>query len=100
MTNDARFAVSRAARADIRNIARYTQETWGRDQRRRYLDGLNAKFSRLAAQPEMAAERRDFQPPVRIHSHERHLIIYVITTPGILIVRVLHQSQDVPAQLE
>ncbi|MCF6328730.1 MAG: type II toxin-antitoxin system RelE/ParE family toxin [Henriciella sp.] len=93
------FMVSKAANADIRSIARYTQGTWGRDQRRRYLDGLNEKFEVLAVMPEMAAERRDFHPPVRIHHYEKHLIIYVITDNGILIVRVLHQSQDVPAQL-
>lgn len=93
------FTVSKAAHTDIRSIARYTQDTWGRDQRRRYLDGLNEKFEMLAAAPEMAAERRDFRPPVRIHHYEKHLIIYVISGSGILIVRVLHQSQDVPAQL-
>ena len=49
--------------------------------------------------PEMAAERRDFRPPVRIQHYEKHLIIYVIEDSGILIVRVLHQSMDVPAQL-
>ena len=53
----------------------------------------------LAATPEMAAERRDFRPPVRIHRYKKHLIIYEINDSGILIVRVLHQSQDVPAQL-
>jgi toxin ParE1/3/4 len=53
----------------------------------------------LATTPEMAAERRDFQPPVRIHHFEKHLIVYAIANSGILIVRVLHQSQDVPAQL-
>ena len=94
-----KFTVSKAASTDIRSIARYTQDTWGRDQRRRYLDGLNGKFEMLTAMPEMAAERRDFRPPVRIHHYEKHLIIYVIEDSGILIVRVLHQSQDVPAHL-
>ena len=93
------FTVSKAASADIRRIARYTQDAWGRDQRRLYLDGLNEKFEVLAAMPEMAAERRDFHPPVRIHRYEKHLIIYVITVSGILIVRILHQSQNVPTRL-
>ena len=53
----------------------------------------------LAKMPEMAAERRDFRPPVRIHHYEKHLIIYVIEDGGILIVRVLHQNMDVTAQL-
>lgn len=94
-----KFTVSQAANSDIRSIARYTQDTWGRDQRRRYLDGLNEKFELLAAIPEMAAERRDFRPPVRIHHYEKHLIIYVIEDGGILIVRVLHQNMDVTAQM-
>lgn len=95
----AKFTVSKAANSDIRSIARYTQDMWGRDQRRRYLDGLNEKFEVLATMPEMAAERRDFRPPVRIHHYEKHLIIYVINDSGILVVRVLHQSMDVPTQL-
>ena len=93
------FKVSQAASHDIRGIAKYTQKTWCRDQRRRYLNSLNQKFDMLAAMPEMAAERSDFDPPVRIHHHEKHLIVYVAIDDGILIVRVLHQSQDVPALL-
>lgn len=95
----AKYTVSKAANSDIRSIARYTQDTWGKDQRRRYLDGLNEKFDMLAETPELAVERRDFQPPVRIHHYEKHLIVYAINDSGILIVRVLHQSQNVPAQL-
>lgn len=94
-----KVSISQAASNDIRSIARYTQDTWGADQRRRYLNGLNEKFEMLSSMPEMGKERRDFRPPVRIVNYERHLIIYVIDGEEILIVRVLHQSQDVPARL-
>lgn len=93
------FRISNAAREDIRGIGRYTQNAWGAAQRRRYLDGLNDRFIALSEMPEMAAERRDFDPPVRIHPYERHLIVYVTEDDGILVVRVLHQSMDVLAQL-
>lgn len=33
------FSVSRAARADLKNIAAYTQKTWGASQRKTYLKG-------------------------------------------------------------
>jgi len=95
----ARFRVSKAAQADIREIGRYTQRQWGKDQRRVYLDGMNARFRLLANTPLLAAERQTLDPPVRIHPYEKHLIVYVIEDGGILIVRVLHQSMDVPAQL-
>jgi toxin ParE1/3/4 len=93
------FRVSKAAQADIREVGRYTQQQWGKDQRRVYLDGLNDRFQLLANTPMLAAERQTLGLPVRIHPYEKHLILYVIEDGGILIVRVLHQSMDVPAQL-
>ncbi len=93
------FRLSKAAQTDVRNIARYTQKEWGRAQRRRYLDGIQEKFEALSLNPTMTAERFDFNPPVRIYPYEKHLIIYVIGNAGILIVRVLHQSMNVPAHL-
>ena len=93
------FRVIKLAQSDIRGIARYTQNEWGAAQRRAYLDELNAKFETLSQTPTIAAERQDFDPPVRIHHHEKHLIVYIIEDAGILIIRVLHQSMDVPAQL-
>ncbi len=93
------FRVSNAALKDLRDIGRYTQSKWGRGQRVAYLDGLNRQFNALTLNPRLAAERQDFDPPVRIHPHERHLILYVIDGGGILIVRVLHQSMDVARHL-
>ncbi len=93
------FRVSKEAQNDIRNIGRYTQKEWGAAQRRLYLSGLDQKFGQLAANPKFAAERPEFEPPVRIHHHEKHLIVYVLEDSGILIVRVLHGSMDVPARI-
>ncbi len=93
------FLVSKAAYNDIRSIAVYTQKTWGVARRRRYLSGLNDKFVTLADMPEMAPERCEFVPPVRIFPYEKHLIVYVHENAGILILRVLHRNMDIDAQL-
>ena len=95
----ANVRVSEAAFEDIRKIGRYTQQQWGREQRRIYLSGLEQKFAFLAENPETSPERLDFEPPVRIHRHERHLIVYLVQDDGILIVRVLHGSMDIAARL-
>ncbi len=95
----ARFRVSNRAIEDLRAIGRYTQERWGEEQRRKYLDGLDDAFQSLSEFPRMAPEREDFDPPIRIHHHEKHLIIYSVEEDRVLIVRILHQSMDVPAQL-
>jgi toxin ParE1/3/4 len=93
------FRISETALADIESIAWYTAEQWGAAQRNRYMLGLEEEFRTLSLNPEMAAERRDFSPPVRIQAYEKHLIVYVIDDFGILIGRVLHQSMDVPAHV-
>ncbi len=93
------FRVSKAAVADLEDIGRYTQKTWGAKQRRAYLDGLNEQFKALSQTPLIAAERRDFEPPVRIYHHESHLIVYAIDDVDIFILRVLRDRMDVPAQL-
>ncbi len=93
------FRVSLQAQDDIRNIGRYTQRIWGAEQRKFYLSGLDQKFHQLAENPNLAAERREFDPPVRIHLHQRHLIVYVAEEPNILIVRVLHESMDTPSHI-
>lgn len=91
--------VSRAARQDILAIGRYTQRRWGAAQRRRYLDGLERRFERLVLTPTLAAERSEFDPPVRIHRYGAHLVIYRTMREGGLVVRVLHETMDVAGRL-
>lgn len=93
------FRVTRAAQNDLRDIGRHTELAWGREQRRTYLADLESKFDLLSHNPRLAAEHKTFTPPVRIHRHERHLIVYVLDEGGILIVRVLHDAMDIPAHL-
>ncbi|MBN9890159.1 type II toxin-antitoxin system RelE/ParE family toxin [Salipiger abyssi] len=89
-----KYRVSRKAASDLRSIARYTQDTWGAVQRRKYLEGLDSSFRRLAAMPQLAAQRYDIDPPVRIFRYESHLIVYVEEDSGVLILRVRHHSED------
>ena len=94
-----RYRVSLRAKEDLRKIGLYTQKEWGKEQRRKYLSGLDSKFSFLADNPLITHERQEFFPIVRIHQHESHLIIYVIDDLGITILRVLHQSADINRHL-
>jgi toxin ParE1/3/4 len=93
------YRISKAALNDLRDIGRHTEKTWGREQRRKYLAELDEKFALLSNNPRLAAEQNAFTPPVRIHHHERHLIVYVQDEAGIFILRVLHEAMDIPAQL-
>lgn len=93
------YRVSEKAKKDIRAIGIYTQNQWGREQRRKYLSDLEWKFQFLAETSRFAGERKEFSPPVRIHHLERHWVVYVRDEHGILIVRVLHDAMNVPTQM-
>jgi toxin ParE1/3/4 len=43
------FFLSGKAKADVKDIGRYTQERWGVEQRNRYLGDLDACFQKIGA---------------------------------------------------
>jgi toxin ParE1/3/4 len=45
------FTLTNMAKADLKGIAHYTLEKWGRNQRNHYLSILDACFHQLAANP-------------------------------------------------
>jgi toxin ParE1/3/4 len=89
-----------AAEADLSEIWLDGAERWGVEQADRYADGLFAVFDLLAEFPEMAREREEFSPPVRIHSSGSHLVIYRLEGQGVEIIRVLHAHQNLTAYLQ
>lgn len=89
-----------AAEADLSGIWLQGSASWGDEQAERYADGLFAVFDLLAEFPEMARERGEFRPPVRIHPSGSHLVIYRSEGQGIEIIRILHAHQNLMAYLQ
>lgn len=89
------FKVSKKARSDLKAIGRHTQKIWGVEQRRKYLNGINEKFGFLADNPLICRLRTEFSPPIRIHHHEKHLIVYVVEDTDIYIIRVLYEGMQI-----
>ena len=56
-------------------------------------------FPSIARSKEMAREREEFTPPVRIHPSGSHLVIYRREGQGVEIIRILHTHQDLMAYL-
>jgi len=88
-----------AAEVDLSNIWLEGAASWGVGQAERYADGLFALFDLLVEFPEIARERTEFSPPVRIHPSGAHLVIYRQVEQGIEIIRVLHGHQNLTAYL-
>ena len=94
-----KYELSDRADLDLKEIYKYSNVTHGKTQADRYYYGLIVRPEFLADTPQIARERRDLKPPVRVHPHGRHLIVYQEREGHILIVRVLHQSMDIESQL-
>jgi len=99
MPENSRWTIRPAAEIDLADIWTHGAATWGVSQAERYADGLFALFDLLAEYPEMAREREEFMPPVRIHPSGSHLVIYRLEGQGIEIIRILHAHRDLLAYL-
>lgn len=90
---NAAFRLTGIARRDVVEIIRYTREQFGDAQADAYIADLWSAFGLIANQPLIGTERVEVSPPVRLHPHARHNILYVIDERGVLILRVLSGRQ-------
>jgi toxin ParE1/3/4 len=94
------FTLTNMAKADLKGIALYTQEQWGRDQRDEYLNMLDVCFHQLAANPFKGKDSSDIRNGYRKLSVGSHVIFYRQTlNNSIEIVRILHGRMDIETQL-
>jgi toxin ParE1/3/4 len=89
-----RLEFSVAAEEDLIQIYLYGAVNFGTDQAERYYADLQKTFDMLVAHPRLAREHREFTPPVRIHFHKNHVIIYAVHTERLFVLRVLGDQQD------
>jgi toxin ParE1/3/4 len=86
--------ISPKARLDLIDIGIYTEEQWGKRQRKKYLNQLESRIKRLAKNPAQGRQYHEL-PNAPYGYHEgRHVIFYRLNSDGIEIVRVLHDSMD------
>ncbi len=88
------FRLSTRAASDLGGIARYTIETFGIEQARRYRDDLEACFRTLAETPRLGRSAERLRPGLRRFEHRSHTVFYTQDEDGILIVRILHVRMD------
>lgn len=88
------YRLTPTAQRDLEDIWLYTAQTWSMAQADRYTDIIEDTCDRLLFMPEMARERLEFDPPVRIHPSAEHLIIYRVEEDQLVILRVLGAGQD------
>jgi toxin ParE1/3/4 len=95
-----RFRIKATARADLKGIAKFTEQTWGREQRNSYLTELDQAFHRLADNSELGQSCDHIRSGYRVFPIRSHLIFYKLAsdqTPEI--IRVLHKRMNVSSRL-
>ena len=94
-----RYRLTPAAQKDLEEIWTYTNDRQGIERTLDYIDSIEAACVRLSEMPRMCRERHEYAPPVRIHPHREHLIVYVLDEENIDAVRILHARMDLDASL-
>ncbi|TPW26418.1 type II toxin-antitoxin system RelE/ParE family toxin [Martelella alba] len=89
------YRLTRKAEGDLIAIYIAGVEGFGIAQAERYHAELGDVFDLLADNPYLARERTELSPPIRVHPHGSHIILYRIEDDSsILIVRVRHARED------
>ncbi len=93
------FRLSIAADQDVRDIHTFGTLSFGERQADSYLKALMKEFEFVGANPRASRERREINPPVRVHVTGSHLIIYSIDERGAFILRIMHDHADWQTEL-
>ena len=92
------FALTSQAKADLRAIALFTEERWGKEQRNLYIKQFDEAFHLLAEAP-MAGKACDYiKQNYRKFPQGSHIIFYKEEKDLIQIVRILHKNMDVESK--
>ena len=94
------FQLTELAKQDLRSIGRYTQTTWGREQRNTYLAKIDAAFQLLAMEPQLGKSCDDLRAGYRKYPVGKHLIFYRQSANSLEIIRILHERMDITARFD
>ncbi len=94
------FQLSKEAKNDLRSIAVFTENRWGRTQRNFYIKQLDEVFLMLAQSPDLGISCDFIRKGYKKFPQGGHIIFYKHnTSANILVVRILHKSMDYDSQL-
>ncbi|WP_119393437.1 type II toxin-antitoxin system RelE/ParE family toxin [Salinibius halmophilus] len=86
--------VTQRARADLKNIGRYTERTWGKTQRNLYLKSIEARFQWLAENPLLGKHRTDICEGYYSFPEGQHVVFYLFSSTTIDIIGIPHKEMD------
>jgi toxin ParE1/3/4 len=92
------YILSPRAIRDLDSIWDYTEETWGIEQAERYVRDVRTACEGLASGRKQGRPAEDVRPGYRKLAAGSHFLFYRTLPDGVIdIIRILHQSMDIPA---
>lgn len=82
------------ARDDLKNIGHYTERTWGKAQRNRYLKSLEARFQWLTEHPQLGMHRTDICEGYHSFPEGQHVVFYLFDSSTLDIIGIPHKEMD------
>ena len=89
------FRVTPRALEDLKNIGRYTEQQWGKQQRNTYLRALEKRFGWLAENPQLGKHRMDIAEGYYSFPQAAHVVFYLIRDNSIDIIGIPHKEMDI-----
>jgi toxin ParE1/3/4 len=93
------FRLTVKAKSDLKAIAIFTEQRWGKDQRNLYIKHMDDAFRRLTDAPMTGAACDYIKSSYRKSPQGSHVIFYRMDGDNCIeIVRILHKSMDVESK--
>ena len=97
--NFANMRLLPAAKADLKDIWRYTMRTWSIAQADDYLGVIDKICTMIKDQPQLGKELPELHPALRLYRCRHHLIFYRTDTNPLTFVAFLHERMDMLGHL-
>ena len=95
------FTLTQRAKADLKDIAKFTEKRWGRTQRNFYIKQFDDTFHMLSNTPSVGKDCDNIKPNYQEFPHGSHIIFYQRTSRNsIQIIRILHKNMDVISKFD
>ena len=90
---------SKKSREDLENITDYTAQMWGTNQTKVYLKDIRDKIHQIANGDVIVQVLHIPRSGILRVRVNRHLIIFESTNSTVKIIRIFHESMDIPQHL-
>jgi len=90
---------SKKSLEDLENITDYTAQMWGANQAKVYIKDIRDKVHQIANGEAIVQVLHILRPGMLKVRVNRHIVVFESTDATVRIIRILHDSMDIPQHL-